>query len=310
MSLARTPGAGVEGPAFVQLVDRGYQSQNPNTLDTTRRCLAYWIARHVLVPQVLAWVLKSGGRMHPTLRDIVRANLSDAKSPSPPHLRLLWTILSNYEPKHPKGVLWSCIRYLAAASDYERRRVEDEVIADLAFEPIVVPGATPHVQFTRYFEGNPEPVAPIDACGHPKLVVGGGNTEFYIERILRTEGVLARHAERLTTHLEQALTLAEEDDEINSNASLYRSSIKTHDQNRHHETGGSSHLIDLVRDAYLEVAAIDRAREENLLRRWVLSREQLFAGLALHALTEDPKSDIRLVRTLLPARRPRGVWNA
>ena len=303
------PGAGIEGPAFLRLVDSGYQSQNPDTLDTTRRCLAYWIARHLHVPQVLAWVLKNGGRMHPALRDMVEANLSDANSPIPVRLRHLWTILSNYEPRNSRKALRTSKHYLAAASDPERRRVEDEVIADLAPELIVVPGPNTHVSFARYFDGNTKPIAPIDACGHPKLMVGGDNTEFYVERILRQEGVLARHAERLTTHLEQALALAGEDDEIYSDSSLYRPSIKAHDQNRHRETGGMGHLIDLVRDAYLGVAAIDRPRAEYLLGRWVLSREPLFTRLALHALTEDPKSDINLARTLLINRRPRGVWN-
>ena len=303
------PGAGVEGPAFVRLVDSGYQAHDPNTLDTTRRCLAYWIARHLHVPQVLAWVLRNGGRMHPALRDLVQGNLSDAEFDIPPRLRVLWTILSNYEPRNLRGVLWSSNHYLAACSDSERRRVEDEVISDLAPELVVVPGPTTHVQFARYFDGNTEPIAPIDACGHPKLVVGGENTEFYVEKILRKEGVLARHAERLTTHLEQALALAEEDDEIYSDSSLHRPSIAAHDQNRHHESGGMGHLIDLVRDAYLELAAIDRPRAENLLRRWVLSCQPLFTRLALHALTEDPKSDISLARTLLLTRRPRGVWN-
>ena len=302
-------GAEAEGPAFVRLVDSGYQPLNPNTLDNTRRCLAYWIARHLQVPQVLAWVLKNGGHMHPALRDLVQENLSDAKLDVLPRLRVLWTILSNYEPRNPRGVLWSSKHYLAAASDPERRRVEDEAIADLAPELIVVPGPSTHVQFARYYDGNTEPIAPIDACGHPKLVVGGEHTEFYVERILKKEGVLARHAERLTTHLEQALALAEEDDEIYSDSSLYRPSIEAHDQNRHRERGGMGHLIDLVRDAYLEVAVIDRARAENLLRRWLLSREPLFTRLALHALTEDPKSDISLARTLLLSRRPRGVWN-
>lgn len=303
------PGAEAEGPAFVRLVDSGYQPLNPNTLDNTRRCLASWIARHLHVPQVIAWVLKNGGHMHPALRDLIQGNLSDANSDIPPRIRVLWTILSNYEPRNPGGVLWSSKHYLAAGSDGERRHVEDEVISDLAPELIVVPGPSTHVQFARYFDGNTEPIAPIEACGHPKLVVGGESTEFYVETILRREGVLARHAERLTTHLEHALALAMEDDDIYSDSSLYRPSIKAHDQNRHHESGGMGHLIDMVRDAYLELAAIDRARAQNLLRRWVLSCQPLFTRLALHALTEDPKSDISLARTLLLARRPRGVWN-
>lgn len=303
------PGAGDQSPAIVRLVDTGYQSHDPNTLDTTRRCLAYWIARHLHVPQVVAWVLRNGGRMHPALRDFVQGNLCDAKSDIASRLRLLWTILSNHEPRNPRGVLWSSKHYLAAGSDGERRRVEDEVISDLAPKLVVVPGPTTHVQFARYFDGNTEHIAPIDACGHPKLVVGGENTEFYVEEILRKEGVLARHAERLTTHLEHALVLAEEDDEIYSDSSLYRPSIQAHDQNRHRESEGMGHLIDLVRDAYLELAANDRPRAENLLYRWVLSRQPLFTRLALHALGEDPKSDIRLTRTLLLTRRPRGVWN-
>ena len=308
-SAEANPGAGVEGPAFVRLVDSGYQPHNPNTLDTTRSRLAYWIARHLHVPQVLAWVLRNGGRMHPALRDLVKGNLSDAEFDIPPRLRLLWTILSNYQPRNPRGVLWSSKHYLAAGSDDERRRVEDEVISDLAPELIVVPGPTTHVQFARYFDGNTEPIAPIDACGHPKLRVGGENTEFYIEGIFGKEGVLARHAERLTTHLEQALALAEEDDEIYSDSSLYRPSIKVHDQNRHHESGGMGNLIDLVRDAYLALAAIDRARAANLLRRWVLSLSAAgHEAPPLMPWTEDPKSDIRLARTLLLTRRPRGVW--
>ena len=49
----------------------------------------------------------------------------------------------------------------------------------------------------------------------------------------------------------------------------------------------------------------DRARGDNLVRRWVLSGHSLFRRLALHALTENRKSDIRLAKTLLVSgRRP------
>ena len=303
------PGSGDQDPAFVRLVDSGYQALNPSTLDATRNYLAYWIARHLQVPQVLAWVLKNGGHMHPALRDMIQRNLSDANSDIPPRLRVLWTILSNYEPGDPRGVLWSSRHYSAACSDSERRRIEDEVISNLEPELIVVPGPTSHMQFARYFDGDTGPIPLIDACGHPKLVVGDENTESYVEGILRKEGVLSRHAERLTTHLEQALALAKEDDEIYSDSSLYRPSIAAHEQNRHRESGGMGHLIDLVRDAYLELAANSHPRGENLLRRWVQSGQPLFRRLALHALTEDPKSDIQVAKKLLVSGPRCGVWD-
>ena len=87
---------------------------------------------------------------------------------------------------------------------------------------------------------------------------------------------------------------------------LYRPSIATHDQNQEHDTW--THLIDLVRDSYLALASADRVRADNLLRRWVLSKRALFRRLALHALAENPKSDIQLARTLLVAGRAPGVW--
>ena len=72
---------------------------------------------------------------------------------------------------------------------------------------------------------------------------------------------------------------------------------------------GLGRLIDLVRDSYLELVGRDRARGENLVRRWVLSGRPLFRRLALHALTENTKSDIRLGKNLLVAGRRPGVWD-
>ena len=94
-----------------------------------------------------------------------------------------------------------------------------------------------------------------------------------------------------------------------SDSSLYRPSIAAHDQNRHHGKEGLGRLIDLVRDSYLELARRNRARGDNLIRRWVLTGDSLFRRLALHALTENPKSDIHLARQILVSGRRAGVWD-
>ena len=302
------PGTGDLDPGFVRLVDGGFHVHNPQGLDLTRAYLARWIARHLHVPQVLAWLLRTGGHMHPRLRDMVRMKLIEANSDIPPRLRLLWTILSNSEPRDPHGFLWSPEHYQAADSDTERRRIEDAAIATMAPRLVVVPGPASRLRFAQYFDGETGPISPIDACGHPRLAVGDEDSWFQLEGILERPEVLFRHAVTLTGHLELALRLAEEDGEVYPDSSLYRPSIAAHDQNRYHGNEGLGRLIDLVRDSYLELAGRDRARADNLVRRWVLSGRPLFRRLALHALTENSKSDIRLAEKLLVSGRRPGVW--
>ena len=303
------PGTGDLDPGFVRLVDGGFHVHYPQGLDLTRAYLARWIARHLHVPQVLAWVLRAGGYMHPRLRDMVRMKLSEANSDIPPRLRLLWTILSNSEPKDPYGFLWSPEHYQAAGSDTERRRIEDAAIATMAPRLVVVPGPTSRLRFAQYVDGKTGPISPIDACGHPRLEVGDEDSWSQIEGILERPEVLSRHALTLTGHLELALELGEEDQEIYPDSSLYRPSVAAHDQNGHYGNEGLGRLIDLVRDSYLERAGRDRARADNLVRRWVLSGRPLFRRLVLHALTENPKSEIQLAKKLLVSGRRPGVWD-
>ena len=303
------PEAGEQGPAFVRLVDAGHLPFNRNAIDATRRWLAVWIARHAHVPQVLEWVLRNGGRMHAFLRDRVQIQLVHPEVEIPPRLRLLWTILLNQEPRDHHRFLWSTEHLRTAQSDAERKRIEDEAIASLAPRLVVMPGATPLVAIARLWDGETGPIPPIDACGHPKLLVSNDQLLHSTEEIVSSPDVLSRHAETLTKYLEQALALGEEDDEIYMNSSWYRPSIAEHDQNRHGQKAALDPLIDLVRDSYAEVATTSRARAENLLRRWVLSGRPLFARLALHALTEDPGSEIHLAKTLLVTAPRRGVWN-
>ena len=96
-------------------------------------------------------------------------------------------------------------------------------------------------------------------------------------------------------------------DDVYQYSNLYRPSIATHQQNRDHDAW--THLIDLARDSYLSLAAVKRRHAHSLLLRWAESRHPLFRRLAIHALTENPKSDIQLVRKLLLEGREPGLWD-
>ena len=300
------PDGGDQDPAFVRLVDSGYQFSNPQTVDRTRTHLARWVARHIHVPRVLAWALRAGGHMHPALRLEVERRLADPNSEIPSRLRLLWTVLSGSEPADPWESLWTSDRYAAADSETERLRIEEEGIKRLAPRLVVRSGPGRRLAFRQYFDGKAGSVSPINACGHLKLVSGDEDGRHRVKDVLENPEVLARYAERLTEYLDQALALGAEDDEIHEDSSFYRPSIAAHDQNREHD--GWTHLIDLVRDSYSAVAQTDRACADNLLRRWGLSRHSLFKRLALHALAENAKADIQHARRLLVLGRKPGVW--
>ena len=300
------PSAENPGEAVESLVDNGFQRGNPHSLDMTRVQLARWLARHLHVPQLLAWVLRNGGHLHPGVRRQVEGSLAEEGVGIAPRLRFLWSVLLDAEAAGPWSHLWTAGRYVAAASESERRRIEDEALASIAPRLSVRAGPSSMLTFRQRLHGEPATISSIDACGHVQLVLGGEETWRRVEKILKNPDVLARHAETLTGYLEQALTLGIEDDDVYSDSNLYRPSIAEDGQNRDQE--GWINVIDLVRDSYFALAEANRSRGDNLLRRWVMSPHALFRRLALHALTENGKSDIRLAKQLLFVGRKRGVW--
>lgn len=288
----------------VRLVDDGTRLADPNRLDRIRGHLAFWIARHLHVPHLLAWVLRNGGHLHPGLRDEIRRKLVEENTNIPERLRLLWTVLLNNRPTDHWKHIWTSKLYKMAASDAVRRQIEDDVIQSIAPHLVVVSGPPPNLVFQQYIDG--KPISLIDTCGHLKLVSGDDDSRYHVKEIIKAPDVLSRHAETLTGQLEQVLDLGEEDDTDDPFSIWFRPSIADHQQNRDYYEW--DHLISLVRDSYLALAAANRRRAGNLLLRWVESRNLLFRRLALHALTENLKSDIHLARQLILTGRKPGLW--
>ena len=299
-------GAEGENPEFARLY---WQSlKDPGTLDTTRQHLACWIARHLHVPQVLTSIRRNGDQLHPGLGQQIRRALNDPDLNIHPSLRLLWTVFLGHEPSDPWRFLWIVLRYQAATSPSERLHIEDEAVKSIAPRLVVHPGPELLLAFRKLYDKDAGPISPIDACGHLKLTVGDDETWEEVRGILQDPSVLSRHAATLTGHLERALALGADSGAPYSNSFSYRPSIAQHDQNRNRDHDGWTRLIDLVRDSYFALAAADRYRGDNLLRRWVLFDQPLFKRLALHALAENPKSDCQLARKLLISGRKPGLW--
>ena len=288
------------------LVDNGDRLWRPNDLDPVRSFLAHWLARHIHIPQLLSWILRKGGQMHPELRMRVQNSLADSKMDIPEKLRLYWTILLDNVPVNLWRHIWTTDQYNSSESD-ERRFIEDQIILSITPKLEVSSGPPPKWDILRYLDDNPRPLSPLEACAHLKLTVGHRDTREQLRDILYNPDVLARYAEILTGYLQQALSLAVFDDDVYKDSTLYRSSIALSNQNDDHDEWTC--LIDLARDSYLNLAKTNRFRADNLLDHWVLSKQPLFKRLALHALTDNPKSDIRLAHKLLVNGRWPGMWN-
>ena len=287
----------------VRLVDHTHV---PGQVDSVTRELARWMARHLHVPQVLAWVLKKGGSLHPMVRDLIRSALTSQSLSVeiPPKLRHLWTILSAEPPVDPNRFLFAS-NHLALASDAERRRIEDQAIASIAPRLVVRAGASNSDIAQEIYGNRPGPTLPMDSCGHVELIAGDADERHHIQQLLQDRDLLIRHAETLTSYLEHALRLLDETDATPS--WQYRPSIADHPQNDHRAE--SAHLVDLVRDSYTALTAKDRSRARQFLRRWTISKHPLFRRIALHALTHDPEGAVGYARRLLLSGRNPGLWD-
>lgn len=59
----------------VALVDHGATTLRPPRLDPVQSGIALWLAEHLGDPRLARWVIKSGGRLHPELAELVRRKL-------------------------------------------------------------------------------------------------------------------------------------------------------------------------------------------------------------------------------------------
>lgn len=288
------------------LVDGGGTTQQPPRVGPSSAYIAAWIARHLHVPQVLNWVVRKGGSLHPILRDQLEHSLVKPEVDVHPRLRFLWTLLV-YRQSEERNDLWLSEQYKVAKSDAERRLLAIRAVDSIAPRLTVKPGPAPHIAFRRLFEKKPVDASAIEECAHVELTTGDPDLAHRIDKVIEKPEVLREHAEALTGHLHSALKLFVVGEERDHASHSYRPSIAPHEQNKHRDDWAE--LIDWVRDSYFEVAKTDRARADVLLSGWANSGDVLFRRLTLNALTEDTKADIHLIRKVLLQGRRLGLWN-
>lgn len=292
------------------IIDNGHRMIDPKTIDQIQIHLAVWMAKHLHVPQLLTWVLNNKSRLHPSFRHEVQWRLSENKPKLTDRLQLLWTIFIYTSFDDQLANSWTCHHYESASKD-ERQRIEEKVIALIMPRLAVFPGAVIGKYLFPQGKKNPATNQLIDDCAHIQLISCPKEIFYKYSKILENSSFLYRFAETLTEYLELALQLIEKDDFGYSKSPFLWRSIANHGQNWN--GAPCTKLIDLVRDSYFEIIhkgrpRADRPRTDNLLNRWVASKHTLFKRLALHAISENTKSDISLVSNLLLKNQAQGLW--
>ena len=288
-----------------------FRMYGPADLDKVGMALCLWIGKHLHAPQVLEWLLRRGGHLHPYLRDEIRMRLADktlVDDPNltiDPRLRLMWTILVNQQTKDSRADLWLPDQF-KLADDAEKAAIVQVAMQTIAPRYIVAPGASSEFGWKIYDPKAPDP-DPIEACAHLELVVGNQDDLEMAEDILKQPDVLGPFAFILTDYLAHAVELLRHTGEWHGDTSWDRPSIADHGQNATREKW--TELITWVRDAYFQLAKLDRSGAEALLNRWCNMKDMVFHRLVLHALTQNPKSDINLAEPILLKGRNKGLWD-
>ena len=299
------------GGSKAKLVGNYINLTYTNNLDAKRHHIACWMARHIHVPQLFLWVLQNGGQLHPDFRNLIEERLGKKNSTCDPNipnkLRLFWSILLNSRQYDHRRWLRILDRHAAATTDQERKVIEDEVILGIAPRLIIKPGKSPGRILWQETIVQQNNTYPIDDYAHLELLAIDDNKWHILSSILTNSNMLTRHAKTLTSHLEVMHELGKIADINVSHSWLFRPSIAEHEQNS--DSTKWAHIIDLVRDSYEEVAKKNRRRAENLLQRWVYSQWPLFRRIALHIITEDPKSNIEFTQELMIAGEKPGLWD-
>lgn len=301
-SARRTP---IVGHAFTQYAN--------TPLDDISTRLAFWLAKHLHVPQVLGWAARKGGYLHPYFRDHVRRRLSEKRGGEneppeiPERLRLLWTILAQNAPVDHDEDLWWERLIENAASDTERALVGRAFVASVRPHLTVLPGPSRHVRFGDLHNDDPAPLTSLEECAHLKLSAGENWRDTRFDRMPFKEDFLANHAFTITEHLRHIAQLLPLDEAGFNLPWFYRPAIEEHEQNRNRDDW--TFLIDWARDGYFALAQRSASYAALLIRLWAESDIPLLHRLALHVLAEDPNADIHATTKLLLAGDPPFVWS-
>ena len=264
--------------------------------DVRRYYIFSWLLRHLSNPELVWMVLREGDALHPDFkRQLSRAldkQLEESNKESGnalnPIMYRLWRlilagkVLSN-ESKCLRGMEKHHLinRLKKEKLDYSLLDGLRELLA-----PVVFLEKPFHLTFSKENDGhsdnNPYSCFNWRLCLKPK----GGMGEYYAEEVRKSlEGKYGEAFDSIESALMdglEALYYLDENAESSSIITFDILSIEKHSQNKE-EFHEWRRTVDLLRDAWLELADKDKNRAHAAYQRWITSKHFLLQRLALFA---------------------------
>jgi hypothetical protein len=270
--------------ADIPLVDGGSSTNRPQSLSQVTNAIADWLTAHLNKPDLIHWVLRKGGHLHPEFRRKVQSRLNEGGPPQP--YRALWQLLAGSEPFICRpDTSGSVVNRLS--SEEWNLGLRAELL--LALTPCLrlQPGGSSFTSFS------PKPVSdeaedqtvPSDPSDLARMNLGVQSyfSDLIVDQLEdRNDYVEILHdiAFDLVRLLERAMKLYElfgRVGQIEDAIHLQRPSISTHNQN---SAGEWSILIDLLREA---AQSLTDERLDAITRHFATLEYPIFRRFAFYS---------------------------
>lgn len=323
-SLTRRPTPYTLSP-WMSVADHG---THPSRWDEVMRYLAHWLARHLNDPDLILWLVKWGGQLHPDLimlfdrrlnelADLERKQnekaLSEIRSNAPnavpgPLMRTLWRLLLTGRVKS-RG--WG-FHFYQWCDQFQR----DGLTASLRLD--LKQMLTPRVVLREPFrlpeeDGNvPEATRIRDLVSY-KIVLSIDHTHTCIRDLSKKERWTSALPDLLADFsalLRDVMDLKKELGSADKNSDLSymnQPSISPHPQNRHFEEWTA--LIELTRDAWFATSGAYPERAKLWAELWRQAPYPIFRRLAFFAAAQDGVVSNRQALDWLVEDGQRWLWS-
>ena len=316
-SLLQKPARHNNAP-WMTIVDRGFL---PCSLDGIQFHLMRWLVRHIGNPELLQWVVKQGGNLHPDFAFRIRHalnNLAKAQSQSKES-----AAQSTRTPYTSIEALWSLIlsgktvilpRRLEMRDWFERFKTFGLTgTMRMELREFLSPCVELREPFLRKRNDEEQDTNRIDSLVHWNVRLRCQDVRYHLQEIRKNEQwntLQAGLVEDFTLLLVDTLDLmrllqgAEDRSDLSH---IHQPSISPHQQNKGYNDW--TILIELARDAFLSLAATTPEKAGSIATRWWGISYPTFKRLALFAATRTNAIEAKVALGWLTSENNWWLWS-
>lgn len=278
--------------------------RNHVPLDAPMRNLIPWLVQHLDKPELLRWVVDNDGILHPEFAAAIDRELCARNIPDP-QTKIWRLILDQSLEWNPAG------RSMAHSIP---KRLEKEGLSPSlrrSLRNLLAPAVQWHPPLTIFSTG--EIHKRIRELFRAEISIHDEASHWMLEEIQKTpiwasiQGMFLNDATALLRRCCDLLRELEEADDERDLSSIFRPSIRKHEQNR--DSQKWLILVDLARDSWEATAATSPEEAADCAKNWFRIPYPLFKRLAFHTGAFGDVVPTETIMGWLASNSSRWLWN-